>query len=200
MGDHPHGWPGSPIRTPSDHSSFGSSPRPFAAYHVLHRLLVPRHPPCALKNLATKMLASTVQISNTHQHPLVTEPPDHRLRDAMWTPRGDPALKTTTARTRRVRARLFLQDPTACDEQTCDVPPMSAGMTTIGSSAGRLCASATRGTTADPPMRARRAERLLRKEVIQPHLPVRLPCYDFVPIAGPTFDGSLHKGWVTGFG
>lgn len=31
---------------------------------------------------------------------------------------------------------------------------------------------------------------LLRKEVIQPHLPVRLPCYDFVPIAGPTFDGS----------
>jgi hypothetical protein len=32
---------------------------------------------------------------------------------------------------------------------------------------------------------------LLRKEVIQPHLPVRLPCYDFVPIAGPTFDGSL---------
>src|SRR5689334_24103288 len=24
-----------------------------------------------------------------------------------------------------------------------------------------------------------------RKEVIQPHLPVRLPCYDFVPVAGP---------------
>ena len=34
---------------------------------------------------------------------------------------------------------------------------------------------------------------LLRKEVIQPHLPVRLPCYDFVPIASPTFDGSLPK-------
>ena len=32
---------------------------------------------------------------------------------------------------------------------------------------------------------------LLRKEVIQPHLPVRLPCYDFTPIADPTFDGSL---------
>ncbi len=43
-------------------------------------------------------------------------------------------------------------------------------------------------------------ELLLRKEVIQPHLPVRLPCYDFVPIASPTFDGSLHKGWATGFG
>jgi hypothetical protein len=41
---------------------------------------------------------------------------------------------------------------------------------------------------------------LLRKEVIQPHLPVRLPCYDFTPITDPTFDGSLHKGWATGFG
>ena len=41
---------------------------------------------------------------------------------------------------------------------------------------------------------------LLRKEVIQPHLPVRLPCYDLVLIASPTFDGSLHKGWATGFG
>ncbi len=28
-----------------------------------------------------------------------------------------------------------------------------------------------------------------RKEVIQPHLPVRLPCYDFTPVTWPTFDG-----------
>jgi hypothetical protein len=35
---------------------------------------------------------------------------------------------------------------------------------------------------------------LLRKEVIQPHLPVRLPCYDLTPITDPTFDGSLPKG------
>ena len=34
---------------------------------------------------------------------------------------------------------------------------------------------------------------LPRKEVIQPHLPVRLPCYDFVPIANPTFDHSPHQ-------
>ena len=32
---------------------------------------------------------------------------------------------------------------------------------------------------------------ILRKEVIQPHLPIRLPCYDFTPIIGPTFDGWL---------
>jgi hypothetical protein len=33
-----------------------------------------------------------------------------------------------------------------------------------------------------------------RKEVIQPHLPVRLPCYDFTPIINPTFDGCLPQG------
>ena len=32
---------------------------------------------------------------------------------------------------------------------------------------------------------------LHRKEVIQPHLPIRLPCYDFTPIIDPTLDGWL---------
>ena len=32
-----------------------------------------------------------------------------------------------------------------------------------------------------------------RKEVIQPQLPLRLPCYDFTPIIDPTFDGCLLK-------
>ena len=32
---------------------------------------------------------------------------------------------------------------------------------------------------------------LLRKEVIQPHLPIRLPCYDFTPVINPTFDCVL---------
>ena len=31
----------------------------------------------------------------------------------------------------------------------------------------------------------------LRKEVIQPHLPIRLPCYDFTPVIRPAFGGSL---------
>ena len=43
-------------------------------------------------------------------------------------------------------------------------------------------------------------QKLLRKEVIQPHLPVRLPCYDFVPIANPTFDHSPQtvRPWASG--
>ena len=32
---------------------------------------------------------------------------------------------------------------------------------------------------------------LLRKEVIQPHLPIRLPCYDLTPIIEPTFGSCL---------
>ncbi len=32
---------------------------------------------------------------------------------------------------------------------------------------------------------------LPRKEVIQPHLPVQLPCYDFVPVTSPTFGSSF---------
>ena len=31
----------------------------------------------------------------------------------------------------------------------------------------------------------------LRKEVIQPHLPIRLPCYDFTPVIEPAFDSSF---------
>ena len=30
-----------------------------------------------------------------------------------------------------------------------------------------------------------------RKEVIQPQVPLRLPCYDFTPITAQTLDGSL---------
>ena len=50
---------------------------------------------------------------------------------------------------------------------------------------------------------------LLEKEVIQPHLPVRLPCYDFTPLTKRTFDsvllavklpasGTLYSDGVTG--
>ena len=50
---------------------------------------------------------------------------------------------------------------------------------------------------------------LLEKEVIQPHLPVRLPCYDFTPLTKRTFgmvllavrlttSGTPHSDGVTG--
>ena len=66
------------------------------------------------------------------------------------------------------------------------------------------------------PLRAKFAIRVsapkrctLRKEVIQPHLPVRLPCYDFTPLTRHTFgsaplavrqltSGTPNSGGVTG--
>ena len=69
---------GFPIRTPSDHSSVDSSPRPIAASHVLHRLLMPRHPPCALKHLITTRcshpLCNTQHTTTPQPTPTTTTP------------------------------------------------------------------------------------------------------------------------------
>ena len=35
---------------------------------------------------------------------------------------------------------------------------------------------------------------ILRKEVIQPQVPLRLPCYDFTPVAKPTVVACLPYG------
>ena len=43
--------PGCPIRTPPDRRLFGGSPRLIAAYHVLHRVSAPGHPPYTLGGL-----------------------------------------------------------------------------------------------------------------------------------------------------
>src|SRR6476660_2320182 len=40
--------PGLPIRESTDQRLFNASPWLIAVVHALHRLLVPRHPPCAL--------------------------------------------------------------------------------------------------------------------------------------------------------
>src|SRR5271156_5421397 len=56
--------PGFPIRTSSDQRSVDSSPRHIAASHVLHRLLMPRHPPCALKHLQHKKQLEQNQLKN----------------------------------------------------------------------------------------------------------------------------------------
>jgi hypothetical protein len=64
----------------------------------------------------------------------------------------------------------------------------------VGFDRVRQLTSARRGSSPVSMTNSRTGSVLLRKEVIQPHLPVRLPCYDFTPIADPTFDGSLPKG------
>ena len=43
----------------------------------------------------------------------------------------------------------------------------------------------------DPTVSKTPTSSTLRKEVIQPHLPIRLPCYDFTPVTSPAFGSSL---------
>jgi hypothetical protein len=41
-----------------------------------------------------------------------------------------------------------------------------------------------------------RFHQILRKEVIQPQVPLRLPCYDFTPVADPTVIGCVPCGFA----
>ena len=60
--------PGFPIRTSSDPRSVDSSPRHIAASHVLHRLPVPRHPPCALTHLQHKKPEKNKKLHHNKPH------------------------------------------------------------------------------------------------------------------------------------
>ena len=61
-GFYPRGFPHSEI--PGSKPACGS-PRLIAACHVLHRLLLPRHPPCALSSLTTKFTQHTAVVRAT---------------------------------------------------------------------------------------------------------------------------------------
>ena len=51
------------------------------------------------------------------------------------------------------------------------------------------------GQEEERPTRGRRpTAMILRKEVIQPQVPLRLPCYDFTPVADPTVVACLPCG------
>ena len=67
--------------------------------------------------------------------------------------------------------------------KTVNHEPCPEGQTVRVQSPG----SCVRGPKADP----RHAPRILRKEVIQPQVPLRLPCYDFTPVADLTVAGCL---------
>jgi hypothetical protein len=56
---------GFPIRTPPDQRSVANSPGLIAGSNVLLRLLMPRHPPCALHSLS---LTNTQQKQQTNNH------------------------------------------------------------------------------------------------------------------------------------
>jgi hypothetical protein len=66
------------------------------------------------------------------------------------------------------------------------VPHLSGTIVAISMNLQKLCRQGRLLVCAVPS-----AFVILRKEVIQPHLPVQLPCYDFVPVTSPAFGGCV---------
>src|SRR5579875_2366866 len=87
---------------------------------------------------------------------------------------------STTAKWKAPRTRVLL-----CPQPSLSAPPCASSFP--GS------AQTNPGSTWDGLSGALR-DSLPRKEVIQPHLPVRLPCYDFTPITDPTLDACPPTG------
>jgi hypothetical protein len=133
---------GSPIRKSSDQRSVDSSPRLIAASYVLHRLLVPRHPPCALNNLATQKHRPSTPGRTSMSGPtqtLHTESEDARVHCAvlnvrpatphMSPPDPPPHGDGGGTRSRRALTRSngcpLPQDPTACLRTGPPCPPRS---------------------------------------------------------------------------
>lgn len=129
------------------------------------------------------MLASTMQHS-THNH--TPTPTDHHHTHEECVRRSGSGARRHTPQ------RVSPQDPTACQALMNQhyVPPSA----TPHNQQARHLSKKGEPTPTLETGQPHQHGGLLRKEVIQPHLPVRLPCYDFVPIASPTFDDSLPQG------
>ena len=125
------------------------------------------------------MLASTIQFSN-HHAPHVSNPPRREQAYSMWASNrtttdvvgwrsGSPKAYPYHSRTGRIPSKPLISSTPAS--------------TTTTPTAGAHVAHTVQNMDCI----------LRRKEVIQPHLPVRLPCYDLVPITSLTLDGSPQK-------
>ena len=150
---------GFPIRRSRDQRLVSTSPGLIAAAHVLHRLLAPRHPPCALVLLIEKnTLCVAMEFSRCARA--------HSAQEK--TARQQDGLSKLNSDCLR-RGRRNSRRPGCSDESLKQIHQR---------------ARSHRSNCSGIP----------RKEVIQPQLPLRLPCYDFTPIIDPTFDGSLPCG------
>ena len=149
------------------------SPWLIAAYRGLHRLRVPRHSPHAFIRLTTKVVK---QITRDLQQSDTTVRSARPLRRAPVGPRNCvtvsiryPTIITTNhCQTARTGARLMAR-PSDPDDRTRD----------------EECVR--RATSVEDFRDPRATTRRSGKEVIQPQVPLRLPCYDFAPVTALAF-------------
>ena len=141
-----------------------SSPKLIAAYHVFHRLLVPRHSPCALFSLTVFLL--WFSICQQDFLPL-SEIVSHNI---------SVMLLTTNKWFLKILFRSYYS-----------VFKVHSEGRALKIEHYRMWIS---------PVRNRKVQLfrfvwLPRKEVIQPQVLLRLPCYDFTPITSFTFGRVL---------
>jgi hypothetical protein len=193
---------GFPIRKSPDRCLFSGSPRLIAAVHVLHRLLVPRHPPCALVLLSSRRTSS-----REHQLPLCSFQGTRRTRcppsrkTTSSPPAGDePAARAQSSRRRRsLKTQQHGRRPKATRTTRRYAGPwvpsvdIDSRRAPASTQVAALERARGRGRLGDC-LRWCKRHRIPRKEVIQPQLPLRLPCYDFTPVTDSTFDCSLPCG------
>ena len=140
------------------------------------------------------MLATTIQITNNPPHTTHT----NNTTTASWLRRQPPP--TGGGRSHGVEREpdsvLESPPPPNSSRETFYAQPKNAPTpTTHNPGSKHMQAQENNHTPTQQSQRTLAPHKtgLPRKEVIQPHLPVRLPCYDFVPIANPTFDHSPRK-------
>jgi hypothetical protein len=182
---------GFPIRKSPDQRLLGSSPRLIAAINVLHRLLVPRHSPCALVLL--------IHDSPSFENTTSTAVQFSRYR------RDASRSERPTSEPDRLADRLERRSVGLSKLNSMRPATLASGLSSPCRYRFQASLAADHGAEAPEP-RPRRTRRLAgtpavinghripRKEVIQPQLPLRLPCYDFTPVTNSTFDRSLPCG------
>ncbi len=161
------------------------SPQLFAAYHVLLRQSVPGHPPCALIRLIYFGFHMSLPVPLLgHASTLVLSLAFCGLRFQSSSLSGFPSPRSRSQCASRLFSVQFSRNdlrPTPENdivrkEEEPSVPSILVPFTRFPWRSTWDCDELLHHI-------------LPRKEVIQPHLPIRLPCYDFTPVIGLTFDG-----------
>ena len=148
------------------HSAISGSPRVchspelLAAYHGLHRLRVPRHPPHAFFRLTTK--SGQAEPRTLFQRVTSSCEKVISIKDS----KNPTIYQSIRCQTAMARVRRSARGPTI-------------------ESGNWKCVEAKRLTRCFRVHEARYSPSV--KEVIQPQVPLRLPCYDFAPVTALAF-------------
>ena len=161
----------------------------------------------------TKMLATTIQITNNPPQP--PQPPNNKggpggRAEPQHTPHQNRGRQHPPKGGATGVGREPDSAPVRPQQQSPHAQPHNEDAPHQHTASGTHAPPSTTPPRPRPPHKTDNEDQrpggtttgLPRKEVIQPHLPVRLPCYDFVPIADPTFDHSPQQEpvgpWASG--